>query len=60
MKDLYKVRVVSVLASDAKAITAIQTKINQWITTGILKRYDMHTAAEYIIFNICLHKEPQK
>ena len=56
MKD-YKVLIESVLASDQKALTAIQMKINQWITTGILKKYDIHTAGDYIIFNILKKKE---
>lgn len=59
MKD-YKVLIESVLASDQKALTAIQMKINQWITTGILKKYDIHTAGDYIIFNILKNNEPKE
>jgi len=53
----FKVKIISVLASDQEALAAVQKKINQWITTGLLKKYNMHTAAEYIVFNICLNKE---
>jgi len=52
-----KVQIFTVLASDQTAITAVQQKINQWITTGFLKKYEMHTSATHIIFNICLKKE---
>ncbi len=51
------VKIISVLASDEKALTKAQMQINQWITTGILKKYEIHTAGEYVIFNICKKKE---
>lgn len=57
MKTL-KVKIIAVLASDEKALTAVQQKLNQWMTTGMLKKYEMQTSAEHVIFNICLHKEP--
>lgn len=52
-----KVKIFSVLASDNESITGVQTKLNQWITTGLLKKYEMHTTATHIVFNICLKKE---
>lgn len=52
-----KVKIFSVLADDNASITGVQTKINQWITTGLLKKYEMHTTATHIIFNVCLKKE---
>jgi|3_EtaG_2_1085321.scaffolds.fasta_scaffold26568_5 hypothetical protein len=55
----FKVKMFSVLASDTKAITVVQTKLNQWITTGILKKYEMHTTATHLIFNICLNKKAE-
>ena len=54
----FKVKIIAVQASDAKAITDVQQKLNTWITTGMLKKYNMHTAAEHIVFNILMHKEP--
>ncbi len=54
----FKVKIIAVQASDAKAITDVQQKLNTWITTGMLKKYDMHTAAEHIVFNILMLKEP--
>ena len=51
-----KVKIVSVKADDQESITAIQTKLNQWITTKLLKKYEMHTTATHIVFNICLKK----
>ena len=55
----FKVKIIAVPASDAKAITDVQQKLNQWITIGQLKKYDMHTAAEHIVFNICLNKKAE-
>ena len=42
--------------SDLIALSAIQKKINQWITIGKLIKYEIHTTSESILFNICLHK----
>lgn len=42
--------------SDIVALSAIQKKINQWITIGKLVKYDVHTTSQSIMFNICLHK----
>ena len=55
--DEYRVDFEVILATDAKAITLMQSKINQWITKGELKKYEIHTTAEYIVFNICMKKE---
>jgi hypothetical protein len=54
---MYKVKIVSIKADEQDAITAIQTKLNQWNTTGLLRKYEMHTTATHIVFNICLKKE---
>lgn len=54
---MYKVQIVSVLASDNKSLTEMQKKINQWITVGLIKKYELHTTATHVIFNICLKKE---
>ena len=53
----FKVLIESIPASDQKALTKMQAKINQWMTTGLLKKYEIHTAGEYVIFNILKKKE---
>jgi hypothetical protein len=55
-----KVNIISVLASDQEALAAVQKKINQWITTKLLAKYKVFTTSEYVVFNICLYKQPQK
>jgi hypothetical protein len=52
----YRVDIVSIEANDTKGITDIQSKINQWITKGELAKYEIHTTASHIIFNICRKK----
>lgn len=52
-----KVEIVSVPCEDNKALTQMQAKINQWITTGLLAKYELHTTATHVVFNICLYKE---
>ena len=52
-----RVDIYSFLASDAKELMKMQTRLNQWITSGSLKKYQIHTAGEYIIFNVCRAKE---
>lgn len=53
----YSVVIESVDCTDAQAITKVQAKINQWNTIGILVKYEMHTTASHIVFNICKLKE---
>lgn len=53
----HRVVIETVLAEDAKALTGIQAKINQWITTKLLIKYEMHTTSTHVIFNILLKKE---
>ena len=52
----FKVKIIAVPASDAKAITDVQQKLNQWITTEKLRKYKVVTTSEHIVFHICLHK----
>lgn len=52
-----RVDIFSILASDAVELTKMQTRLNQWLTAGTLKKYNIHTAGEYIIFNVCRNKE---
>lgn len=55
--DKYKVLIETVDASDATAIKNMQKKINQWMTTGLLVKYELLAAGNCIIFNICMKKE---
>lgn len=54
-----RIDIFSVLASDAKAVMQMQTKLNQWYTTKSLVKYEIHTTGEYIIFNVCRKKEQE-
>jgi hypothetical protein len=54
---MYRIDLFSVLASDAKALMQMQTRLNQWLTAGTMKKYDVHTTGEYVIFNVCRTKE---
>ncbi len=54
---MYRIDLFSILASDSKELTQMQQKINTWITTGSLKKYDIHTTATHVIFNVCRSKE---
>jgi len=56
MKD-NRVIIESVEASNASALTAIQKKINQWMSVGLMNKYTIHTTNTHVIFNICLKKE---
>ena len=55
----YKIYIESILASDQKSLTKMQAKINQWITTGLLKKYEIHTTSEFVVFNLCLNSSAQ-
>lgn len=51
-----KYRVV-IEAVAPNAVGSMQKKINQWITTGLLKKYELHTCGDVVVFNILLRKE---
>lgn len=52
-----RVDLFTVLASDSKELMKMQVKLNQWITAGTLKKYEMSTTATHIIFNVCKSEE---
>lgn len=54
---MHRVDIFSFLASDAEELTKMQTRLNQWMTAKSLVKYEIHTAGEYIIFNVCRKKE---
>jgi len=49
----FAVVIESVDCADKTAIAKVQQKLNTWKTTGILVKYEMHTTATHIVFNIC-------
>lgn len=51
-----KVQIISIPADSQSEITGMQKKINQWITTGLLRKYEIHTTSTHVVFNICLTK----
>lgn len=55
----YRVDIITVSGDNQAELTKVQTKINQWITTGSLKKYEVHTTATHVIFNIARKKEAQ-
>ena len=54
-----RVDIFSINASDKTALMQMQTKLNQWLTAKSLVKYEIHTAGEYIIFNVCRKKEQE-
>jgi hypothetical protein len=54
---MHRVDIFSFLASDASELMKMQTRLNQWMTAGTLVKYEIHTAGQYIIFNVCRKKE---
>jgi hypothetical protein len=56
---MHRVDIFSFLASDASELTKMQTRLNQWMTAKSLVKYEIHTAGEYIIFNVCRKKEEE-
>ena len=56
-----KVRVdlFSVALADDKALTAMQTKLNQWLTAGTLVKYQIHTTSTHALFNVCRRKDAE-
>ena len=55
MKNV-RVDIISVPADEQEVITAVQQKINQWLTKGELKKYEIHTTSTHIVFNIARKK----
>jgi hypothetical protein len=51
-----KVQIITVNAEDQAALTQVQQKINTWLTTGLLKKYELHTTSTHVVFNILMNK----
>lgn len=54
---MYRIDLISISCDDHKGLTQMQAKLNTWITTGSLKKYDIHTTATHVVFNICRTKQ---
>lgn len=52
-----KIQIITVLGTDQKALTAVQQKLNQWATTGLLRKYKTDVVGDHLVFHICLKKE---
>ena len=55
----YRVLIESISASNTAQLRDMQKKINQWITAGLLVKYEMHISGAIVIFNVALLKEAQ-
>lgn len=51
-----KVIIKSIASNDTKQISKLQQLINLWITNGLMRKYEIHTCNDNIIFNICRNK----
>lgn len=51
-----RIDLIKVSSTDEKELTKVQTKLNQWITTGTLVKYQIHTVGDFILFNVCRYK----
>jgi len=56
---MHRVDIFSFPASDSGELTKMQTRLNQWITAKTLVNYEIHTAVDYIIFNVRRKKEQE-
>lgn len=50
----YRLLLESVELADADAIKALQKKLNQWKTQGLLLKFSTNTAGDYALFTIAL------
>jgi hypothetical protein len=53
----YRIDIFCIEATDAKELTKMQTRLNQWLTSGTMKKYQIKTTSTHIIFNVCRLKE---
>ena len=53
----YKTVFIEVLAGDSKGLIQAQTKINQWTTAGLLKKFETHSTGTHWLFQVLLIKQ---
>lgn len=51
-----KVLIETIQVADTKAMKEMQKKLNQWMTTGKLRKYEIVPFGAIAVFNICLNK----
>ena len=49
----YRVDLVLVPVDNAKALTQVQSQLNQWITKHELVKFDKDVVGNHILFTIC-------
>ena len=54
---MYKVILKTILVTDSENLTKMQQTINQWITTGKLKKYKTTGCGQHILFELCVYKD---
>ena len=54
---MYRVDIISIPVEDQQELTKVQSKLNQWLTKGELKKYEIHTTSTHVVFNICRIKQ---
>ena len=54
-----RVELFSVALNDDKELTAMQTKLNQWITAGTLLKYRIDTTSTHALFSVCRRKDAE-
>ncbi|MEY3811661.1 MAG: hypothetical protein RIT11_757 [Pseudomonadota bacterium] len=55
--EKYRVQLISVNNGDNEGLKELQKKINQWMTTGLMVKYEIHASSDQFLFNILLKKE---
>ena len=53
----YKTVFIEVLAGDSKGLIQAQTKINQWTTLGLLKKFETYSTGTHWLFQVLLIKQ---
>lgn len=52
-----KLQIIVVNGTVQSELTTVQKKLNQWATTGLLRKYRTDVVGDYLVFHICLKKE---
>lgn len=53
----FKVYIITVKGDDQESLTAVQRKLNQWMTTEIYIKHEMIPVGNNIVFSITIRKE---
>jgi len=53
----YKTVFIEVAAGDSKGLIQAQTKINQWTTIGLLKKFETYSTGTHWLFQVLLIKQ---